>query len=96
MAEPDYQRSLMILRAQVAKIRASPSARDPFCRQLIQDLRRRYPTEGDYRLSNHSTYMSHTTERGAYTPSSTISTARYNSFAQRNQLMDFYSSHIKE
>ncbi|CAF0860364.1 unnamed protein product [Didymodactylos carnosus] len=68
MNEYDYGRSLAILKGQVEKIKASVSAQDPFCQQLIKDLEYRYPSERDYRSSHHNNYYQHQTERGTYAP----------------------------
>ncbi|CAF1262419.1 unnamed protein product [Rotaria sordida] len=63
MIEDDYRQSRAILKAQIDKIKASVSVQDLFCQKLIKDLEYHYPTERDYRSSQHNTYMSHTTER---------------------------------
>jgi hypothetical protein len=42
MDESDYNGSLDLLKVEVDKIKASVSAQDPFCQQLIKDLRCRY------------------------------------------------------
>ncbi|CAM4754292.1 unnamed protein product [Rotaria magnacalcarata] len=93
MAETDYLQSLAILKAQVEKIKASVSAQDPFSQQLIQDLQHNYPSERDYRSSQHNTYMCHTTERGTYVPTTSISSQQYISTMQRQQAAHFLSRH---
>ncbi|CAF4577758.1 unnamed protein product [Rotaria sp. Silwood1] len=85
MAEDNYRQSRAILKAQVDKIKASVSAQDPFCQKLIKDLEYHYPTERDYRSSQHNTYMCHTTERGTYMPSSNTSTRQLLVLDERNE-----------
>ncbi|CAF3178743.1 unnamed protein product [Rotaria socialis] len=77
MAEHDYRQSRAILQAQVDKIKASVSANDPFCQNLIKDLEYRYPTESAYRSSQYNTYICHTMERGTYTSPTNISSLQY-------------------
>ncbi|CAF2933415.1 unnamed protein product [Rotaria sp. Silwood2] len=89
MAEDNYRQSRAILKAQVDKIKASVSAQDPFCQKLIKDLEYHYPTERDYRSSQHNTYMCHRTERGTYMPTSNTSTLQYVNSYQRQMASDF-------
>lgn len=89
MEEHDYLRSLAILRKQIEKIQASVSATDPFCQNLIKDLRYRYSSEKEYRSCNHTMMMQHRTERGTYMPSSITSTISYQSDRQRSLLPSF-------
>jgi hypothetical protein len=79
MDESDYKKSLAILKIQVRKIEASVSARDPFCQQLINDLKHRYPTESDYRSTNYNSYLQQATERGTYASASVTSVQMYQS-----------------
>ncbi|CAF0894689.1 unnamed protein product [Didymodactylos carnosus] len=95
MNEYDYGRSRAILKDQVEKIKASVSAQGPFCQQLIKDLEYRYPSERKYRSSHHNSYHQHQTERGTYTPSSTISTQQYLSQEQSTQAADFQIKRMK-
>ncbi|UJR11326.1 hypothetical protein I4U23_015507 [Adineta vaga] len=89
MDEHDYRRSRAILKAQVNKIKASVSSKDPFCLLLIRDLEYRYPSEHTYRSSHHNTYMQHSSERGTYAPVTTFSSAAYLSPYQQQQAVHF-------
>jgi hypothetical protein len=83
MDETDYKKSLAILKAQVEKIEASVSAQDPFCQQLINDLKHRYPSERDYRAQNYNSYMQQATERGTYAQVSATSVQMYQTSSQQ-------------
>lgn len=83
MDETDYKKSLAILKSQVEKIEASVSAQDPFCQQLINDLKHRYPSERDYRAQNHNSYMQQATERGTYAQASATSVQMYQTLPQQ-------------
>ncbi len=83
MAEDDFQLSRTILKTQVEKIKASVSAQDPFCQELITDLEYSYPSERHYRSSHHHTYMCHRTERGTYIPTNNVSSEQYSTGHQR-------------
>ncbi|CAF1185361.1 unnamed protein product [Adineta ricciae] len=89
MDEGDYHRSRNILKDQVKKIKASVSGNDPFCRSLIQDLAHHYPSENAYRSSHNNTYMQHSSERGTYTPTTTLSSLMYQNRCQRRQARHF-------
>ncbi|CAF1056738.1 unnamed protein product [Adineta steineri] len=89
MDEQNYSRSIAILRAQVEKIKASVSAQDPFCQQLIRDLEYRYPTEHGYRSTYHNIYRQHATERGTYSSSTSTSAQIYGSVYQRRQMAHY-------
>ncbi|CAF1017086.1 unnamed protein product [Adineta steineri] len=87
MAEPDFQRSRAILKAQAEKLKTSISAEDPFTKELIQDLEQSFRHENQYRSSHHNTYMSHQTERGTYSPAGTTSSHQYSTGHQRQLAM---------
>jgi hypothetical protein len=82
MNEIDYKKSLNILKAQVKKIEASASAQDPFCQQLINDLKHHYPTERAYRSTNLNSYLQQSTERRTYAPMSMTSVPIYQTSQQ--------------
>ncbi|CAF4690961.1 unnamed protein product [Rotaria sp. Silwood2] len=86
MNEPNYSRSVALLKTQVNNIKASVSARDPFCQQLIKDLEHRYPTERDYRSTHYNGYMQHATERGTYSTATSSSSKIYGSVHQQSQV----------
>jgi hypothetical protein len=94
MDENSYQRSLVILKAQVEKIKASVSAQDPFCQLLIKDLEHRYPSEHTYRSSHNNTYMQHSSERGTYAPLTAFSSAQYLSPYQQHQTSHYQQQQI--
>ncbi|CAF4917625.1 unnamed protein product, partial [Rotaria sp. Silwood1] len=89
MNENNYRRSLHLLKAQVKKIQESVSAQDPFCQQLIKDLKHRYPSERDYRLSQSNAFIQHSSERSTYAPESTPSVLLYQSPQQRLEIIRF-------
>ena len=93
MEENNYTRSLAFLKAQVDKIKASISAEDPFCQNLISDLQQSFPTEREYRSSHHNTYRCHDTERGTYNSSGTTSSQLYVSPQQRAQVAHFMNKY---
>ncbi|CAF3222183.1 unnamed protein product [Rotaria sp. Silwood2] len=86
MNEPNYSRSVALLKTQVNNIKASVSAREPFCQQLIKDLEHRYPTERDYRSTHNNAYMQHATERGTYSTATSSSSKIYESVHQQSQV----------
>jgi hypothetical protein len=94
MNESNYQRSLAILKAQVEKIKASVSAQDPFCQSLVTDLEYRYPSECDYRSSQHNAYMQHASERGTYAPPTNSSSVQYLNRQQQHQAMHFQQQQL--
>lgn len=83
MDEADYKKSRAILAAQVEKIKASVSAQDPFCQQLINDLKHRYRAEHDYRAANLNLSIQQSSERGTYTPQFTTSAYMYQTPTQQ-------------
>jgi len=93
MGEQDYSRSMALLKAQVENIKASVSAQDPFCQQLIKDLEHRYPTERDYRSTHHNIYMQHATERGTYSTATSSSAQIYGSVHQLSQMAHYQRKH---
>lgn len=88
MAEMHYGRSRAILQAQVDKIKASVSANDPFCQNLIKDLEYRYPTERAYRSCQNSNAILQRRERGIYMPSSNVSSRQYVNMQQTAMALD--------
>ncbi len=93
MEETNYKQSLVLLKAQVEKIKASVSAEDPFCQKLINDLQHSFPTEREYRSSHHNCYRSHETERGTYNTSATTSSQLYVSPQQRALVAHFMNKY---
>ncbi|UJR11147.1 hypothetical protein I4U23_015328 [Adineta vaga] len=89
MEEQDYNQSMALLKAQVERIKASVSAQDPFCQQLIRDLEYRYTTEGDYRSTYHNIYMQHATERSTYSSASSSSAQIYSTINQLQQINNY-------
>ena len=93
MEETDYTLSATLLRSHVEKIRASISAQDQFCQNLISDLEQSFANESAYRSSHHNTYRSHETERGTYNASGTSSSQAYRSRQQRLQVAHFLNKY---
>ncbi|CAF0825299.1 unnamed protein product [Adineta ricciae] len=89
MEEHDYNLSKALLKAQVDRIKASASAQDPFCRQLIRDLEHPYSTENDYRSTHHNIYMQHATERGTYSSASSSSAHVYSNPNHLSQIQNY-------
>jgi hypothetical protein len=92
MDEKDYKKSIAILTAQVEKIKSSVSAQDPFCQQLMNDLKHRFPTERDYRSTNQNSCVQQSTERGTYSPAY-VSSGQIHQTPYQQQYMNNY--HIK-
>lgn len=93
MEETDYTVSAALLRSHVEKIKASISAQDQFCQNLISDLEQSFTDERSYRSSHHNTYRSHETERGTYNASGTSSSQAYRSRQQRLQVAHFLNKY---
>lgn len=83
MAESDYRHSRDILRVQIDSIKASISAQDPFCQQLIKDLGYRYTSERDYRSAQNNNLRCQQMERGTYMTPTNISAQSYVSTNQQ-------------
>ena len=83
MKERSFDLSRVILEAQAEKIRASVSAQDPFCQELIKDLQFSYSTEREYRSTHNNTRMTHESERGTYTTPTASSSNCYHTRHQR-------------
>ncbi len=95
MDETDYQKSLAILKSQVQKIEASVSAQNPFCQQLIHDLKLRYPTEDAYRSTNYNYYLQQATERGTYASAAVTSVQMYMSPQQQSYSCSYGVKRLK-
>ncbi|CAF4891547.1 unnamed protein product [Rotaria sp. Silwood1] len=93
MAERDYEQSRVILASQVEKLKASVSAQDPFCQELIRDLEYSFPSEQEYRSTHYTSSRCHATERGAYLPTSTTSSGRYHTRRQQ-ELIERYKRNV--
>ena len=72
-----YSQAQELIRAQLEKIRASVSAEDPFCQQLIRDLEYRYQDHYQFQTTMTNMYMQHGQERATYSLASTLSPNMY-------------------
>ena len=93
MDERSYNKSLEILRNQVLKIKASVTAQDPFCQQLIKGLEFRHASEQAYRSTHLSSYTQQRMERGAYTPAPWSATSFFLTPNQLHWLDDYERQH---
>ncbi|CAF4844600.1 unnamed protein product [Rotaria sp. Silwood1] len=75
--EPNYERARELLNAQLAKIRASVSAQDPLCQQLIRDLEYQYTSQYEFATTMTNMYMQHGQERFTYSTATTFSSNCY-------------------
>ncbi|CAF1320341.1 unnamed protein product [Rotaria sordida] len=75
--ESNYERARELLNAQSAKIRASVSAQDPLCQQLIRDLEYQYTSQYEFGTTMTNMYMQHGQERFAYSTATTFSSNCY-------------------
>ncbi|CAF1183965.1 unnamed protein product [Rotaria sp. Silwood1] len=75
--EPNYERARELLNAQLAKIRASVSAQDPLCQQLIRDLEYQYTSQYEFATTMTNMYMQHGQERATYSTATTLSANCY-------------------
>ena len=73
----DYARARKLLNVQLAKIRASVSAQDPLCQQLIRDLEYQYSSQDQFQTTMTNMYMQHGQERATYSTVTTISANCY-------------------
>ena len=92
MEENNYELSMNLLKNQIEKLTKSVSAKDPFCQQLIKDLKHRFRSERDYRSTHHNTYMQHLTERGTWSSTANASTIHYTTVSQNSQVDHFRNS----
>ncbi|CAF2734931.1 unnamed protein product [Rotaria sp. Silwood2] len=92
MEENNYEQSMNLLKDQIEKLKKSVSAKDPFCQQLIQDLKHPFRSERDYRSTHHNTYMQHLTERGTWSSTANASTIHYSTISQNSQVDHFRNS----
>ncbi|CAF4644428.1 unnamed protein product [Rotaria sp. Silwood1] len=92
MEENNYEQSMNLLKDQIEKLKKSVSAKDPFCQQLIKDLKHRFQSERDYRSTHHNTYMQHLTERGTWSSTANASTIHYTTISQNSQVDHFRNS----
>ena len=93
MEEDNYEQSMNLLKQQSAKLKKSVSANDPFCQQLIKDLKHRFQSEREYRSTTHNSYMQHLTERGTWNSTANASTNCYTTISQSIQVDHF--RHLK-
>ncbi|CAF4239312.1 unnamed protein product, partial [Adineta steineri] len=75
--EPNYERARELLNTQLAKIRASISAQDPLCQQLIRDLEYHYTNPSQFATTMTNMYMQHGQERYTYSTATTMSANCY-------------------
>ncbi|CAF0983833.1 unnamed protein product [Rotaria sp. Silwood1] len=92
MEENNYEQSMNLLKDQIEKLKKSVSAKDPFCQQLIKDLKHRFQSERDYRSTHYNTYMQHLTERGTWSSTANASTIHYTTISQNSQVDHFRNS----
>ncbi|CAF4969169.1 unnamed protein product, partial [Rotaria sp. Silwood1] len=75
--EPNHERARELLNVQLAKIRASVSAQDPLCQQLIRDLEYQYTSQYEFATTMTNMYMQHGQERFTYSTATTFSSNCY-------------------
>ncbi|UJR27383.1 hypothetical protein I4U23_008673 [Adineta vaga] len=73
----DYERANELVKGQLDKIRASVSAQDPLCQELIRDLEYKYSSQHEFKTTMTNMYMQHGQERATYSTCTTMSAARY-------------------
>ncbi|CAF3833932.1 unnamed protein product [Rotaria sp. Silwood1] len=75
--EPNHERARELLNVQLTKIRASVSAQDPLCQQLIRDLEYQYTSQYEFATTMTNMYMQHGQERFTYSTATTFSSNCY-------------------
>ena len=85
----DYQLARQMIDVQLAKIRASASAADPFCQQLIQDLEHRQPSQQVFQSVMTNMCIQQSQERATYTSACVGSSAIYKTAGQQRFLSKF-------
>ena len=77
VVERNFEQVKAMLEAQIASIRASVSAQDPLCQQMISDLMQQYSNREQFATTMTNMYMQHSQERATYSTGITISAASY-------------------
>lgn len=90
-AEHDYARARQLINAQVEKIRASVSAADPLCQQLIRDLEYQHTNHNEFKLNMTNMWMQHGQERATYCTAASTSATGYLTSGQERYRRKFLS-----
>lgn len=77
VAMRNYAEAQQLINTQLAKIRASISAADPLCQQLIRDLEYRYQDHYQFQTTMTNMFMQHGQERATYSTATTLSANMY-------------------
>lgn len=89
--ESNYTRARELINAQLEKIRASVSAADPLCQQLIRDLEYRYTNQCEFNRNMTNMWMQHGQERATYSTCATTSTVGYMTSSQERYRQKYCS-----
>ena len=91
IAENNYTRARELINAQLEKIRASVSAADPLCQQLIRDLEYRHANQFEFNKNMTNMWMQHGQERATYSTCATTSTIGYLTSGQERYRQKYWS-----